>query len=88
MTMNNDNRTAFITYPQIPGDKPMCDTEFWQWLDRQQPDSINRFIGTLKLWLAPYGFDITKHVLPVAQLERHRYVYEHFWWRYWDNQKR
>lgn len=82
--MSTDNRVIFTDFPQIPGDKPMCETEFWQWLGEQQPDNINRFVDTLKCYLKPHGFDISRHILRVDQMTYHKYVYEHFWWAVWN----
>jgi len=78
------NRCTFYVSPRIENNEPMGDTPFWKWL---QKNKHKRFVETLKEYLAPQGFDITKHVLEEDQIANHKCTYEHFWWCYYDKKK-
>ena len=71
-------RVLFDDYPQIGDNEPMIKTSFYKWL---LTNKVDVFTDALKEYLAPFGFDIKKHILSSKQVEWHRYTFENRWYR-------
>lgn len=80
--MAKSKRAKFNNFTHIDKNEPMLNTEFWSWLDKQEKQSIDNFIETLKTYMGSKGFDINKHILPDGQANIHRTIFHHYWWTF------
>ena len=74
-------KKLFEDYPHITADEPMVETDFYKWLDRPNYKPISVFVNALRVWLSKTGFVWEEDRIEKEQIDRHKHVFEHFWWR-------
>lgn len=74
------NRTVFKEYPAVSHELPMLESDFWHWLEKQEGNTEESFVSSLKSYLGQFGFDISKHIITSEDVHTFRLIYTHFWW--------
>ena len=81
MKIRQQPKVLFEDLPLIDRHKAMESLEFFYFL-RLCPDkeAIDTFIGAMRAYLNPMGFDFEYNKLPVDQVKNHRLVWSHYQW--------
>ena len=75
--MRDSGRVPYPDLINIDSEEPITETDWFKWL-KNDTTNTDRFHEALLMYLP--GFDIEKHTIPQVQLDRHRHIFQHFYW--------